>query len=321
MAELRFREIEERGVELRELLCIHLREGKEAVFEKEIIGTVPEEYLDDCAEILESITECLGDGMSVAYSSFNSVLYVRIFDGERYVFPLPFLLCDDADLTEACRNLAGYTRRELIPLIISDIPRDELGVITDLFRFVDAACYEDDDDTFFVKVNNECDMCDELPVMELEGIRLDSFCENDDAAYAELCRNRELNKFWGYDVDVDNPDADDSYYRSVTEREFSDGVAMTFAIRVDGELAGEATLYDFDYFGSASIAVRVLPAFHGKGVGSRSLHALIEVARLLELCEVRTEIMNENVASIKMTSKYMNVENSENGKTKFTLKL
>ena len=65
------------------------------------------------------------------------------------------MLSDDADLAEGCRNLAKYSRRELIPLIISDIPRDELSVITDLFRYVDATCYDDDDDTFFVKVNNE----------------------------------------------------------------------------------------------------------------------------------------------------------------------
>ena len=291
------------------------------VREGQITGVVPQNFLDDCVEILESISDCLDDGMEVAYSYFDSVLYARIFDGERYLFPLPFLLTDDADLTEACRNLAIYARRELIPLIISDIPRDELSVLTDLFRYIDAACYEDDDDTFFVKVNNECDMCDGLPVLELDGIRLDALTEEDDAAYAELCRNRELNKFWGYDVDVDNPDAEDSYYRLVCERELSDGVAMTFAVRLEGELAGEATIYDFDYLGSASIAVRVLPEFQSRGVGSRSVRALIEVAGEIGLSELRTEIMNQNEASIKMTSKYMDVEKVEKDKTKFTLKL
>ena len=259
--------------------------------------------------------------MSAAFSYADEVLYVRIFDGERYVFPLPFMLSDDADLLAACRNLAKYSRRELIPLIISDIPRDELVVITDLFRYVDATCYEDDDDTFFIKVNNECDMCDELPTLELDGIRLDAFLESDDAKYASLCRNRELNKYWGYDVDADKADAEDTYYRSVVEREFADGVAMTFAVRLDGALAGEATIYDFDYFGSAAIAVRVLPEFHGRAIGSRSVRALIEIARSIGLSEVRTEIMNENIASIKMTSKYMNIVSVENGKTLFKLKL
>ena len=259
--------------------------------------------------------------MSLAYAYSREVLYVRIYDGERYIFPLPFMLSDEADIAAACRNLAKYARREMIPLIISDIPRDELGVITDLFRYVDASCYEDDDDTFFVKVNNECDMQDELPTLELDGIRLDAFLESDDEKYATLCRNRELNKYWGYDVDVDKADAEDSYYRSVAERELAYGVAMTFAVRLDGALAGEATIYDFDYFGSAAIAVRVLPEFHGRAIGSRSVRALIEIARSVGLSELRTEIMNENEASIRMTSKYMNIEAVEDGKTLFKLKL
>ena len=259
--------------------------------------------------------------MSVAYSYREAVLYVRIYDTERYVFPMPFMLSDDADLAEACRNLARYARRELIPLVISDIPREELGVLTGIFRYVDACCYEDDEDTFFIRVNNECDMCEELPKAEADGIRLDALCEADDVEYAALCRNRELNKFWGYDVDVDNPDATDSYYRSVAERELADGVAMTFAIRLDGEFAGEATIYDFDYFGSAAIALRILPRFHRRGIGSRSLGVLIDVARRMGLTHLRTEIMNENISSIKMTSKFMNVEKIENSKTRFTLQL
>ena len=259
--------------------------------------------------------------MSVAYAYCDAVLYVRIFDGERYVFPLPFMLTEDADLTAACKNLSIYARRELIPLIISDVPREELDVLTGLFRYLDASCYGDDEDTFFVKVNNECDECDVMPELELDGILLDAITEEDDANYAALCRDRELNRFWGYDVDEDKPDAQDSYYRSVAEREFNDGVAMTFAVRCDGEFAAEATIYDFDYFGSAAIAVRVLPAQHGKGVGSRAVRALIEVAKAIGLRELRTEIMNENVPSIKMTSKYMTVDNIDGCKTKFTLQL
>ena len=108
--------------------------------------------------------------MSVAYAYCDAVLYVRIFDGERYVFPLPFMLTEDADLTAACKNLSIYARRELIPLIISDVPREELDVLTGLFRYLDASCYGDDEDTFFVKVNNECDECDVMPELELDGI-------------------------------------------------------------------------------------------------------------------------------------------------------
>ena len=321
MAQLRFREAQGRDFEDLGIRGTALQKDFREADEEKITDVIPEEFIEDSIEILLSIADCLDEGMSVAYAYSDSVLYVRIFDGERYVFPLPFMLTEDADLTDACRNLSLYTRRELIPLIISDVPREELEVLTELFRYLDASCYTDDEDTFFVKVNNECDECDELPTLELDGIIFDALTEADDASYAELCRDRELNKFWGYDVNEDEPDAEPSYYRSVALREFADGVAMTFAVRFEGELAGEATIYDFDYFGSAAIAVRVLPAFHGKGIGSRSVRGLIEIAGGIGLRELRTEIMNDNTSSIKMTSKYMNLDSVGESKTKFTLQL
>ena len=58
---------------------------------------VPKEFFDDAGEIIGSITESLDDDMSVAFAYAAGVLYIRIFDGEKYVFPLPILLTDNAD--------------------------------------------------------------------------------------------------------------------------------------------------------------------------------------------------------------------------------
>ena len=276
---------------------------------------------DEAIEIISGISELMTEETSVAFCYLDKVLYARIFDGERYVFPLPFMLDEECNAKEACLNLAAYARRELVPLIISDVPRDELKFLCDIFPHIDAFCYEDDDDSFFVKVNNECDMLEEIPMIELDGIALDELNDEDKEKYAELCRDRNLNKYWGYDADADNPDGDADFYINVVRREMNDGVALTLAVRENGELVGEATLYDFDYRGSASIAVRILPSFHSRGIGSRTLKALIELAREIGLTEVRTEVLIENENSIKMTSKYMREIMRTESKVLFALSL
>ena len=259
--------------------------------------------------------------MSCAFAYAYDIFFVRIYDGEKYVFPLPFMLTDNADLRRACLDLSVYARREMIPLIISDIPREELPVLTELFPHIDANCYYEDDDSFVVKVNNECDLLSDFPAIEDGDIRLDQIRREDLDKYAELCRDRELNRYWGYDADVDNPDGSKQYYLDVAEREFCDGVSITLAVRYKGEFVGEAVVYDFDYHGSAQIAVRILPAFHGMGIGGLSVKALVALAKSIGLSEVRAEIVNENVASVKMTSKIMGVGISNSEKTKFSLKL
>ena len=294
------------------------------LFDEEKISTalsIPEHIASDANEIISGLTECIGENATVAFAYCDEVIYVRIFDGERYLFPLPFMLTDEADATGACINLASYSIREMIPLIITDVPRSELEFLSSVFPHIDACAYEEDDDCFFVKVNNECDMLSDMPSIELGGITLDEIREEDKEKYAELCRDRDLNKYWGYDVDEDNPDKDVDFYLDVARCEFSDGVAITLAVREGGKFVGEATIYGFDYRGSASIAVRVLKSCHSKGVGSRATRALISLAKEIGLRELKAEILNENENSIKMTSKFMNIEKRTESKTHFTLAL
>ena len=327
MAEIHFREIQElcgRALEEGEKLSDKtLEEAQELDCKKEIIEalSVESEFLDDVFEIILGIFESMTDVTSAAFAYFDKVLYVRIYDGERYVFPLPFMLVEDADAEAACLNLASYARRELIPFIITDVPREELEFLCSVFPHIDAFTYEDDDDSFYVKVNNECDMLDEIPTIEIDGITLDEIRDSDKEKYAQLCRDRDLNKYWGYDVDADNPEGDADYYLDIARREINDGVAIALAVRENGEFVGEATIYDFDFRGCASIAVRILPSQHSRGLGSRAIKALIEYARMICLNEIRAEVLSENEKSIKMTSKYMRITNQTKSKVYFALPL
>lgn len=283
--------------------------------------SLPDVLTPDAMEIIESLREYVGDDTALAFSYLDEVLYARIFDGERYLFPLPFMLTDSANATEACTRLAAYTVREMLPLIITDVPREELDFLQSVFPHMDACAYEDDDDAFFVKVNNECDMLTEVPTYDHDGITLDEIRDQDKAEYAELCRDRDLNKYWGYDVDADNPDGNADFYLDVARRELDEGIAIALAVREGGRFCGEATIYGFDYRGAASIAVRVLSGCHSRGIGSRAVGALILLAKQIGLSTLKAEILNENEASIKMTSKFMSVEKRTESKTYFTLSL
>ena len=276
---------------------------------------------DDALEIILGLYEYVSDAEALAFAYADEVLYARIYDQDRYLFPLPFMLTESADAEAACLTLATYAVREMVPLIITDVPRDEIAFLQSVFPHMDACTYEDDEDTFFVKINNECDMLDKVPFIEAEGLCLTEIREDDKDAYATLCRDRDLNKYWGYDVDADNPDGDADFYLNVARREFEDGVAVTLAIRENGEFVGEATVYGFDYCGAASIAVRVLPACHSRGIGTRATRALILIGRQMGLTTLKAEILNENEASIKMTSKLMTLEKVTESKTYFTLSL
>ncbi len=291
-----------------------------AEFDK-MAAALDEEAFEYVKDIAESVTTGLDDGMSAAFCLLENVLYIRIYDRERYVFPLPIILSEDADGVGACINLSEYAVREMIPLIISDIPRDELDTIADIFPHIDAKVYGDDDDSFFVKVNNECDLIDCVPNFSHGDILLDEIKNEDIDIYAELCVDRELNKYWGYDASIDNPTGYKQYYLDTAKREFSDGIAITLAIRHNGAFAGEATIYGFDYRGCADISVRILPKYHGMGLGTKALYALIELARAIGLKKLRTSVMSENTASVKMTGKVMRHIGTNGEKEEFSISL
>ncbi len=279
---------------------------------------------DECEyarEIVDSLCEAASADMSVSAEYRDGILYAKVFDGQRYVFPLPFMLREDTDIVNACISIAEYAKREMIPLIISDIPRGELCLITEIFPHVDGRAYEDDDDTFFAIVKNECDLLTDFPSIEYDGIELSQILDSDLSVYAELCADKTLNKYWGYDVYEDNPDADKQYYLDTVRREFDIGSAIVLAIRENGEFTGEATIYGFDFRGSAEIAVRILPKHQGRGIGPRAVKALFEIARNIGLAELRATVKNENAGSVKMTSSVMDIVGISEEETEFSLRL
>ncbi len=277
------------------------------------------EYLEEIYSAFSEVSQQMDT--EVALCNVGGCLAVRIYDGERYIFPLPIEVRAGADLSLAVREIGVYARHELIPLYFSDVPREALTLLGELFPRIDARAYDTDEDLFGVFVSNECASLREVPSITLGDITLDEIRDGDREAYAALCSDRELNRWWGYDADVDNPERDPDVYLRVARSELESGIALTLAVRKDGEFVGEAVVYDFDYVGGAAIGIRILPAFQGGGIGSRTLMALIALCREIGLSTVRTSVMKANSPSVRMTDKHMTRTDESEDKIFYSLSL
>lgn len=274
-------------------------------------------YID---AFLELSLEC-----EVALAFGSGCLLVRIFDEGRYSFVYPFDLLSDADVTAALLSIGEYARRELIPIYLTDVPREELERLTSTFAHVDARAYDEDEDGFVVCINSECDLLPAIPTVSGEDIILSELEPCDAEDYKRLTFDRELNKYWGYDVTKDTPDASGEELIALARSEFSRGVALTLAIReltpTGPRFIGEAVIFDYDYRGSAELALRILPEYHGEGRGTRALSQIIGLCRDMGIKTVRARVRLENTPSMKMIEKQLNRLNTQNGVAYFSLDL
>ena len=278
------------------------------------LGVERDEYL---GELIESFTDLAGEVPEVALSFAGGCMLVRIYDEDRYLFIFPIALSDDAYVAVALDAIAEYIRREMLTFVMSDVPRDGLELVSAMFPHVDAMAYEDDDDLFAVAVKNELDMVEEYPTVTVGDVTLSPLTDADTAAYSALCSDRELNKYWGYDDLADNPTADPEIFMLTAEREKRESIALSLAIRRGGSYLGEAVIYDFDFKEGAEIGIRILPEFHGGGLGLVALDGLIRYARELGLTTLRARVRAENTAAIRMTKKRMAEVKREDGVVHF----
>lgn len=281
--------------------------------------------LDDgeyVADVISSFLDISREGAEIALTNSHGCLLVRIFDGGKYSFVYPIEVSEGADPTDALTELVAYSVRELIPVYLTDTPREAIFDIQARYPHVEARAYDEDVDSFAVVIYSELNLLDEIPTEEEDGIVLSPLDDGDAPLYAALCRDDATNRYWGYDYREDGI-TDDGHFLAEARGELARGVALSLAIREKprNELIGEAVLFDLDYVGGAMAAIRLFPEAQGRGVGSRALTALIRVARSLGLKTLRAEVMVENTPSIKMTEKQMPRIADRDGRAQFVLNL
>jgi RimJ/RimL family protein N-acetyltransferase len=279
---------------------------------------MPDSDVEYMCGIIDSLLE--DDECEYALSHSHGCLLVRVFD-DRYSFIYPIAVCEEADERIAAELIRKYAVREEIPLVYTDVPREGLSNLISLFRHVNVDCADDCGESFTVRAVSEASLFDEMPEVKLDGVILNSLTEADDYDYARLCKDKDTNVFWGYDYESDEKNPADSYFREMAENEFLRGVAMSFAVRVDGIFAGEADLYAFDLIGGCQCGVRILPEYRGRGIASATLRALKEIAKEMGLLNLSATVDERNEISKKLFNNHFDFCQSSQGILKYYTKL
>ena len=157
-----------------------------------------------------------------------------------------------------------------------------------------------------VVIKNELSALNEIPRFSSDRLTYSAITEEDIDAYNRLCLDDERNKYWGYDYRTVCPEPSRDYFYFDQLNDFKNRMTMSFAVRLNGNMIGEAILHDFDYKGSCEIGVRILPDFKGCGYGREALKAVVDHALyVVGVDSVRAKCYKENRQSSNMLSVIM----------------
>ena len=138
-----------------------------------------------------------------------------------------------------------------------------------------------------------------------EGVVLTEIRAGDKQAYLKLNTDIENNRYWGYDYRDDLSLAgqvdENTFYDAVTY-DTAAGDSVNFAVRLteNGEMAGEAVLWNFTSDGAAELGCRLLPAYQGNGYGKAAFAAAAAFAAKRLSLKVRARCYRENTPSRRM---------------------
>ena len=153
-----------------------------------------------------------------------------------------------------------------------------------------------------------------IPEIKTDRLLLDGIKEKDIEVYNEIIFDKSRNKYWGYDdmLSIEGAPLYDSFYR-VAKEDFFAHEAINFAVRLKGEMIGEAVLFDFrnEESGKALISVcelgcRILPDMSGMAYGAEAFYGALNWALDSGLVsKVVAKCFHENTSSFKMLSRDM----------------
>ena len=251
---------------------------------------------------------------------FAGALLIRVFDMGRYLFLYPYEISESANVASAIDAVVSYAIKEELPLVFCDVPCDELSMFRG-FRHMHVDAEDDTAGSYRVRIKNECELLEEVPKIIWGRVTLNEICEADIEDYATLAKDENVNKYWGYNYSEDVSSPTDSYFLDNARLEFRNGVSVSTAVRVGGRFCGESILYAFDGRGACEVAIRLLPAFQGQGIGNEAVEATLQLARKIGLTEVRAKIFSENERSVHLFKKLSDGWTENGGIYSFTIYL
>lgn len=158
---------------------------------------------------------------------------------------------------------------------------------------------------YLVHINSPAYILRKIPVINAADIVLTEFKEKDKHTYFELNTDVDNNKFWGYDYREDEDiigTIDDNTFYDFTMLDIKAGDSVNFAIRrsVDGEMIGEAILWNFTADGFAEVGCRLMPDYQGNRFGNQAFGALSDFAERVPKVNVSARCFKENKKSYRM---------------------
>ena len=160
-------------------------------------------------------------------------------------------------------------------------------------------------DKYLVHVDSPAKRMQEVPEIVSGGIMLTPFRETDKQAYRALNTDDRNNRYWGYDYREDaylaEPIDDDTFYdAAIFDMRVGDSVNFAIRLRSDGEMIGEAILWNFTSDNAAELGCRLFPRYQGLGYGKAAFRAAADFAERTLRVNVCARCVRENLPSYRM---------------------
>ena len=158
---------------------------------------------------------------------------------------------------------------------------------------------------YLVHVNSPAIRSDPAVAISSGNIVLTRIRESDKPAYLKLNTDVANNRYWGYDyredVSVSLPVDENTFY-DLVEYDMRAGDSVNFAVRLseNGEMIGEAVLWNFTSDGFAELGCRILPEYQGKGYGRSAFGAAADYAVRSLNVKVYARCYKNNAPSYRM---------------------
>ncbi len=277
-----------------------------------VFSHISDEEKDYASDFIDAEYD-FGD-FEVKYSYFAGCIILRYFSPDAgYHFDAPFSISNSCDEASAFIAISEYCKAEAIAETIVGIEPDSLDLM--LRGAEKYSLCEDEDGTLAVRIITECMECEYLPEILYDDVYLGEFADSYADKYEEIIKNANLNCHYSYNVLDDIPNGKGVDFIKNAREEFERSESMTFAATVmkEGEnrFVGEGVIYAFDGRGGASVAFRVHPDYHRRGIATKIFRGLLLIAKDIGLKEITAEVKNENTPSLGLLSKFASGEKRE----------
>jgi RimJ/RimL family protein N-acetyltransferase len=163
-------------------------------------------------------------------------------------------------------------------------------------------------DKCFFEVLSPIDLVKTLPELKGERVVLAPLKKEEEEGYAQLNRDVELNRYWGYDYRYDLPEgvsADAAYFARDLAQDFANKTEVSFIIHdLEGHFLGQVVLENFTTDRGLGIGIRLKKEAQKHGYAFEAVSLALAYAKdVLGFAYARYECFLPNEASIALAKR------------------